>query len=818
MPADLVTTLWMDSQKFDKSLENSAKQVDKFKKRSKGLYDQIASVNLRLDALGGGFSKFAGSLGRLAAGATAAMGVSTALSDVVQKSMAFEKSLSSLRSITGLSTEEMKYFQQQAIELGSTSTQTASQVVEAFQLIGGQKAELLDNKEALVEVTRQAITLAEAAGMDVPEAAKALTGSLNQMGESADKAGEYINILAAASQAGSAEIPYLTKAIERSGGAASTVGVKYNELVAAIEAIAPKITEASEAGTSLRNIFLTLEASTDDNLRPSVVGLTAALENLAAKNLDATQMTKMFGKENVTAALAIVKAKDEYNNFLEAITGTNTAIEQQRINNDNLAGAINAVSSAWEGLILTVNKSNGYLKDSANMIAALIGRITESLKSEEQKRSESLSKSITNEKSTLEKVIKSWEDYGMSREEAIRKTMEMQNGDGVSDQIKEAEKELDRLNKRYEELRKKGSSGREPITIAGIKIATGINSRSREESIEYQTLPGQIDKQKELIQVLRDKNTVYQESVKYLNEQLDALNNANKIEQENTVKVSSTTSSSKNKVPREGSLDYLNAQLRQLNDQLNAATEQSVRMGILNAIDKVNKEKHTIELEATLGRLKTLTPSELPTGNVQGFDLSALNKQLQAYKESIPENGLRIINTDNSQIQSLTSMASLLGSINSLTGEGASGWLSYASTVMQAIAQMIPQINALATANSAAAASGAAASVSSIPIVGWIMAGAAVASVIAAIASAPKFATGGFVPGTSYSGDRVPIMANSGELILNKVQQGNLFRMLNEGGAYGRGSEIRVTGELVGRGSNLVAVIRNQEKTNARTR
>ena len=369
-----------------------------------------------------------------------------------------------------------------------------------------------------------------------------------------------------------------------------------------------------------------------------------------------------------------------------------------------------------------------------------------------------------------------------------------------------------------DETARRGSSGREPITIAGIKIATGINSRSREESIEYQTLPGQIDKQKELIQVLRDKNTVYQESVKYLNEQLDALNNANKIEQENTVKVSSTTSSSRNKVPREGSLDYLNAQLRQLNDQLNAATEQSVRMGILNAIDKVNKEKHTIELEATLGRLKTLTPSELPTGNVQGFDLSALNKQLQAYKENIPENGLRIINTDNSQIQSLTSMASLLGSINSLTGEGASGWLSYASTVMQAIAQMIPQINALATANSAAAASGAAASVSSIPIVGWIMAGAAVASVIAAIASAPKFATGGIVPGTSYYGDRVPIMANSGELILNKVQQGNLFRMLNEGGAYGRGSEIRVTGELVGRGSNLVAVIRNQEKTNARTR
>ena len=90
MPADLITRLFLDSQGFDRNIEKSGKQVDNFKKKSKGLYDQIASVNGRIDALGGGFSKFAGSLGRLAAGATAAMGVSTALSDVVQKSMAFE--------------------------------------------------------------------------------------------------------------------------------------------------------------------------------------------------------------------------------------------------------------------------------------------------------------------------------------------------------------------------------------------------------------------------------------------------------------------------------------------------------------------------------------------------------------------------------------------------------------------------------------------------------------------------------------------------------------------------------------------------------
>ena len=50
------------------------------------------------------------------------------------------------------------------------------------------------------------------------------------------------------------------------------------------------------------------------------------------------------------------------------------------------------------------------------------------------------------------------------------------------------------------------------------------------------------------------------------------------------------------------------------------------------------------------------------------------------------------------------------------------------------------------------------------------------------------------------------------------MQQGNLFRMLNEGGAYGRGTEVHVTGEFVTKGSNLVATIKNYEKSISRTR
>ena len=57
--------------------------------------------------------------------------------------------------------------------------------------------------------------------------------------------------------------------------------------------------------------------------------------------------------------------------------------------------------------------------------------------------------------------------------------------------------------------------------------------------------------------------------------------------------------------------------------------------------------------------------------------------------------------------------------------------------------------------------------------------GTGVAAVIAALASC--FATGGIVPGASTTGDKVIARVNSGEMILNKSQQANLFKMINAG-------------------------------------
>lgn len=77
--------------------------------------------------------------------------------------------------------------------------------------------------------------------------------------------------------------------------------------------------------------------------------------------------------------------------------------------------------------------------------------------------------------------------------------------------------------------------------------------------------------------------------------------------------------------------------------------------------------------------------------------------------------------------------------------------------------------------------------------------------VMTTVSSLPFFARGGiahaanglFVPGNSYSGDNVPALLNSGELILNKAAQGNLASQLQEGNGGKVSSTPYVSGEQI---------------------
>ncbi|MLQ06520.1 phage tail tape measure protein [Salmonella enterica subsp. enterica] len=315
-----------------------------------------------------------GLAGRLAGFAGAGLSLGT----IINTTRQYSQSLSDLQAITGATSAQMKLYDQAAQEMGRTTEYSASQAAEAIKLMASAKPELLSTSAGLTAATKSALTLAQAAGTTLPDATRTLALSLNQFGAGASEADRYINVLAAGAKFGSSEIADTAAAIKNGGVAAAQAGVGFETLNAAIQVLAEREVKGGEAGTALRNVILNLEKGTDKTLKPSVVGLSQALENLAGKNLSTKQAVKLFGVENLSAASILVQNREKVESLTAALTGTQTAHEQAEIRVNNLNGDLLSLTSAFEGLIIKVGQSgNGPLRSGVQTVTDAINGLTD---------------------------------------------------------------------------------------------------------------------------------------------------------------------------------------------------------------------------------------------------------------------------------------------------------------------------------------------------------------------------------------------------------------------------------------------------------
>ena len=259
----------------------------------------------------------------------------------------FSVAVSELSAITGATGQDLEFLSDAAREMGATSIFSATQAAQGFQLIASAKPELLENRDALREVTEQSLLLAAAAGITLPQAADISATALNQFGAAANQANRFVNVLAAGSKFGASLITETAVALKNAGVSARNAGVDFEEANAAIQVFARDGIKGGEAGTALRNILLKLEQQAD-TFKPSVQGLSGSLRNLAAQELTTTELTRLFGLENVNAAQSILRNVDLLDALTDTLTGTDVATEQARRRFDNLTGDLRALSSAIE--------------------------------------------------------------------------------------------------------------------------------------------------------------------------------------------------------------------------------------------------------------------------------------------------------------------------------------------------------------------------------------------------------------------------------------------------------------------------------------
>lgn len=342
------------SKRFNRNAQEDAKRTDE-------AYSRMGKT-------------IAGVAGRLAGFA----GAGLSLGAIITTTREYGQALSDLSAITGATGAQLKSLDETAQEMGRSTEYSASQAVEALKLMASAKPELLQTADGLTEATKSALTLAQAAGSTLPDATRTLALSLNQFGAGAQEADRYINVLAAGAKFGASEIADTAAAIKNGGVAAAQAGVGFETLNAAIQVLAEREIKGGEAGTALRNVILALEKGTDKTLKPSVVGLSGALDNLSKKNLSTAQAVKLFGVENINAASVLVDNRSKLNALTLALTGTQTAHEQAAIRVNNLNGDIMGLTSAFEGMIIKIGQSStGPLRSGIQSVTDGINLLTD---------------------------------------------------------------------------------------------------------------------------------------------------------------------------------------------------------------------------------------------------------------------------------------------------------------------------------------------------------------------------------------------------------------------------------------------------------
>ena len=286
-----------------------------------------------------------------------------------------EEAKADVQALTGLDEESIAWLEQQAKRLSTSMDengirirQSATEILDAYKLVGSAKPELLQDKEALNDVTKQALILAQASGMTLKDAVDAATLSLNQFGDGADQAARYTNVMAAGSKYGSAAVESITKSLRNSGVAAASANVSIEQTVGMIETLAEKGIKDEVAGTGLKKLFLTLQTGADET-NPKIVGLETALDNLAAKQLNATKIKEMFGEEGYNVASVLINETEKVKYYTQAVTGTGVAIEQAGIKSQTAAAKLDQAKNKMQEMgIALMEKLNPGLVSAANGI------------------------------------------------------------------------------------------------------------------------------------------------------------------------------------------------------------------------------------------------------------------------------------------------------------------------------------------------------------------------------------------------------------------------------------------------------------------
>ena len=289
----------------------------------------------------------------------------------------FEQANVNLSTILGTSVEGMKALTDSALSLGRTTEYSARQVTQ----LQTELAKLGFGQGSIIAMQKPILQFATAVGANLADAASVAGSALRAFNLTSADTDEVLATLAVATNKSALSFDRIQNSIGTVFPVANAFGISLKDTTALLGSLANAGFDASGAATATRNIILKLADSNGKlakamggpvkNFDEMIDGLIK-LRNAGTDLNDALELTDRRSVAAFSAFLSGAESTRQLRTELEDVSGELERISEQRLN--TVEGSTKLLQSAWEGLTLAFQNSNGVIKNLIDGLTDLISK------------------------------------------------------------------------------------------------------------------------------------------------------------------------------------------------------------------------------------------------------------------------------------------------------------------------------------------------------------------------------------------------------------------------------------------------------------
>lgn len=308
----------------------------------------------------------------------------SAISNATSTIINFEKANSILASVLGINKKEVKEMSNAAIELGKTSKYTASQVTE----LQTELAKLGFSKGEILTAQKDILNFATALNANLADAAELAGATIRAFGADTQDTQQYVAAMTIAANKTALSFEYLATAMPIVAPVAKAFNFTIEDTLALLGQLSNSGFDASSAATSLRNILLNLADSNGKLAKAlgkpvtSAEELAEGLKTLRDRGIDLATALELTDKRSVAAFQTFLQGADDLIPLKKELQ--NVGDQLQKLADEqanNVAGAIDTLNSAWEGLMLSFSNSTGPMKKVIDSLTWIVNKLNEAIAS-----------------------------------------------------------------------------------------------------------------------------------------------------------------------------------------------------------------------------------------------------------------------------------------------------------------------------------------------------------------------------------------------------------------------------------------------------